>query len=119
VRSVGVSREDVRRIAELARLGPDEAAIDRLTGELNGILEHVRRLEEVDTSGVSEDGASSTAPSFRDPSLPPDPLAAGGPSGIAPGWQGGFFTVPRLPALDAGDGSPEGGVGSGGPEEGE
>jgi aspartyl/glutamyl-tRNA(Asn/Gln) amidotransferase C subunit len=100
---MGVSQEDVRKIAELARLHPDELSVVRLTEELNGILEHIRSLEEVDTSAVEgfEPWRSGSLP-FRDPKLGPDHLSAGAPGDRAPEWVDGFFVVPRLPALDGG-----------------
>ncbi len=99
---VGVSREQVARIAELARLRPDDDTVERLTGELNRILEHVRTLEELDVTGVDESArVTEGALPWRDPALPPDPLAPGAPGDRAPGWADGFFSVPRLEALDA------------------
>ncbi len=101
-----VSGEEVRKIAGLARLRPDKAAVDRLTGELNGILGHVRALEEVDVSQVAEGGWTvSEVVAFRDPRLGRDELASGAPGDRAPECADGFFIVPRLPALDEGEAS--------------
>lgn len=96
-----VTGDDVRKIATLARLRPLEEAVERLTRELNGILGHIRLLEEADITGADEAHWSSVvqAPT-RDPSLARDVLAAGAPGTIAPDWREGFFAVPRLPALD-------------------
>ncbi len=106
---MAVGREEVRRIAALARLRPDEAMTDRLTAELNGILEHIRTLDEADVSSVDEPVRLPDEPvRFRDPSLAPDALAGGAPGSVAPGWRDGFFTVPRLPALDGNPGGGEG-----------
>ncbi len=114
---MSVSREEVERIAALARLdvfGDDESAAEgrpsavRLTEELNRILEHIATLEEAD---ISEIGDPIRLPSdpvpFRDPGLEPDSLAEGAPADRAPRWRDGFFLVPRLPALvdDEEDGS--------------
>lgn len=101
---MSVSGDEVRRIAALARLRPDEAQVERLTGELNRILEHVDTLSEVDVSGVEEPLRLPERPvSFRDPALGPDPLEAGAPGEAAPDWRDGFFVVPRLPALEGDD----------------
>ncbi|MEX0936154.1 MAG: Asp-tRNA(Asn)/Glu-tRNA(Gln) amidotransferase subunit GatC [Gemmatimonadota bacterium] len=100
---MAVSEEQVRRIADLARLKPDGAAIARLTGELNGILEHVRALERLDVEGPEDTvHGSNGAITYRDPDLEPDGLVAGAPGDRAPDWRNGFFVVPRLPALDGG-----------------
>lgn len=100
---MGVSREDVTRIAELARLCPDEESVVRLTSELNRILDHVRLLEEVDVSGIDESTrVTEGALLFRAPGMEPDLLAEGAPANRAPAWSEGFFSVPRIAALDGG-----------------
>jgi aspartyl-tRNA(Asn)/glutamyl-tRNA(Gln) amidotransferase subunit C len=48
-----LDRENVRAIAQLARLKVPEAALDSLAGELNNILGWVEQLGEVDTDGVA------------------------------------------------------------------
>ncbi|MEX2531562.1 MAG: Asp-tRNA(Asn)/Glu-tRNA(Gln) amidotransferase subunit GatC [Gemmatimonadota bacterium] len=106
---MAVGPEEVRRIAALARLRPDEAMTDRLTAELNGILEHIRTLEEADVSSVEAAVRLPEEPVlFRDPSLTPDSLLGGAPASGAPDWRDGFFTVPKLPALDGNSGGGEG-----------
>jgi aspartyl/glutamyl-tRNA(Asn/Gln) amidotransferase C subunit len=97
-----VSEQDVRQIASLARLRLDERTIEALTGELNGILEHVRVLETLQSADMNDgDGTPAEAGSVvRDPSARPDSLPAGSVERIAPDWREGFFVVPRLPALD-------------------
>lgn len=47
-----LSREEVLHIARLARLGIEDAEIDRLQGELSDILGHFTVLQQVDTEGV-------------------------------------------------------------------
>jgi aspartyl-tRNA(Asn)/glutamyl-tRNA(Gln) amidotransferase subunit C len=100
---MGVSREDVRKMAELSRLHPGDGAVERLTDELNGILEHIRSLEDADVSSVedSDPWRSGSLP-FRRSDEGPDRLTLGAPGDRAPSWVDGFFVVPRLPALDAG-----------------
>jgi aspartyl-tRNA(Asn)/glutamyl-tRNA(Gln) amidotransferase subunit C len=99
---MSVTPDEVRRIAELARLQPGEEDVERLTGELNAILGHMDALAEADTSGV-EGGGEPLPAAFRDPDAPPDPLTEGGPGAAAPEWREGFFLVPRLPALEEGE----------------
>jgi aspartyl-tRNA(Asn)/glutamyl-tRNA(Gln) amidotransferase subunit C len=97
---MSVTGDEVRRIAELARLAPDTAEVERLTRELNRILEHVDALREADVSGVQEGMGDGLPDAFRDPTAPPDPIPPDAPQGMAPGWREGFFLVPRLPALE-------------------
>jgi aspartyl-tRNA(Asn)/glutamyl-tRNA(Gln) amidotransferase subunit C len=101
---VSVSRDEVRRIAALARIRLDEATAERLTSELNRILEHVDTLAEADVSGIDEPLRLPDAPvPFRDPDLRPDLLEEGAPAAQAPDWREGFFAVPRLPGLEGED----------------
>lgn len=96
-----VDRDEVKRIAQLARLRLDIDEAGRLTGELNQILEHIRTLEEADVSQVEgQTGIPRPSGSFRPPELPPDGLPAGAPGNHAPDWREGYFVVPRLPAVE-------------------
>jgi aspartyl-tRNA(Asn)/glutamyl-tRNA(Gln) amidotransferase subunit C len=47
-----ISREEVQHIATLARLQFSDEAEERLTEELEAILDYVETLDEVDTAGV-------------------------------------------------------------------
>ena len=49
-----LSREDVEHVAMLARLGLDEGERERFGAQLEAILDHISRLQQVDTSDVSE-----------------------------------------------------------------
>ena len=100
---MSVGENDVRHVANLARLGLDPARVEPLVRELSGILEHMDVLNRVDTSRVD---------ALRDdaPALPTRPdggerlTLARSPEGFAPEWQDGFFLVPRL-ATHEGDGA--------------
>jgi aspartyl-tRNA(Asn)/glutamyl-tRNA(Gln) amidotransferase subunit C len=48
----GIARDEVRRIAALARLSMDDGEIDRMQRDLAAILSYVEALAEVDTAGV-------------------------------------------------------------------
>ncbi len=47
-----LSQKDVKYIAQMARLKLDEAEEKKLVKELSSILEYVKKLEEVNTTGV-------------------------------------------------------------------
>jgi aspartyl-tRNA(Asn)/glutamyl-tRNA(Gln) amidotransferase subunit C len=49
---VGVSIEDVRRVAELANLELTAEEEPRMQQDLNAILGHIAQLNELDTAGV-------------------------------------------------------------------
>ena len=90
-----LTRDDVRRIATLARLSLSEAETDALTGQLDQILAYVEKLQAVDTTGVeptAQVGATGTP--MRDdeprPSLSLEEALAN-----APRAAGGGFVVPK------------------------
>ena len=47
-----LSREEVLRIVELAKVGLNDAEIDRMSQQLSDILENFEVLKRVDTEGV-------------------------------------------------------------------
>ena len=47
-----VTREDVEKVAVLARLKLNEQEIEEMTSQLNEILEYFEKLQELDTEGV-------------------------------------------------------------------
>ena len=49
---MAITREDVEHVAALARLALSEEELERFTGQLSAILEHVSKLKAVDTTGV-------------------------------------------------------------------
>jgi aspartyl-tRNA(Asn)/glutamyl-tRNA(Gln) amidotransferase subunit C len=50
--SVRLTTDEVRHVAELAKLRLSEAEIEQYAGQLSAILEYAERLQEVDTSSV-------------------------------------------------------------------
>ena len=50
--SVRLGVDEVRHVAELAKLRLTEAEIEQFAGQLSAILEYAERLQEVDTSSV-------------------------------------------------------------------
>ncbi len=95
-----VTSADVLHVAALARLRlrPDE--VERLTGQLNDILAHMAELATADVAGVEPEPATEWPAPLRSDGAPPDPLERP-PEALAPAWQDGFFTVPRLSAMES------------------
>ena len=58
---MAVSKDDVRHIAGLARIGVPDSRLDQLVTELNGILAHMEVLQKVESIGAS---ASAEAPAL-------------------------------------------------------
>jgi aspartyl-tRNA(Asn)/glutamyl-tRNA(Gln) amidotransferase subunit C len=48
-----IEREQVLHVAKLARLRLSESEVERMAGELSGILEHVDRIGELDLEDVA------------------------------------------------------------------
>ncbi|MCE2902844.1 MAG: Asp-tRNA(Asn)/Glu-tRNA(Gln) amidotransferase subunit GatC [Gemmatimonas sp.] len=91
---MSVSMEDVRQLAQLARVGLDEEHIPTLVQELNGILGHMDALQRVDITRVPPTPPGWEAP-LRDDAAPADALVRPR-AGFAPAMRDGFFLVPRL-----------------------
>ena len=98
---MSITREEVAKIASLARIQMDDAALDRMVPELNNILGWVEQLGEVDTSSVEPMTAViPQATRLRDDVVDADPLTAGGRRedvlANAPAAEHGFFGVPKV-----------------------
>lgn len=50
---MSLSLEDVRHVAELARLGMDDAELAEMQEKLSSILGHIEVLNELDTDAIS------------------------------------------------------------------
>ena len=47
-----ITRQEVRHVALLARLELSESEEERMTGQMNGILEYMEKLNELDTKDI-------------------------------------------------------------------
>lgn len=93
---MAVTIDDVRHIAELARLGLDSERARNLVAELNTILGHMDALSKVDTTGVEATvGVGAAGTPLRADAGPPPPLTHA-PAAFAPAMRKGLFVVPRL-----------------------
>ena len=93
---MAVTEQDVRHVADLARVGVPAERLPQLVAELNGILAHMDVLEKVDTVGVSfAAGVGSGGMPLREDVGPAYPLAASREA-FAPSTRDGFLIVPRL-----------------------
>jgi len=95
---MAVSREEVLKIAALARLRLTPEEVERFAAQLGTILDHIGLLSEVKEAAPPVEPVEWPAP-LREDGGRPDPLGLP-PRELAPAWEEGFFAVPRLPALD-------------------
>lgn len=62
-----ISRPEVEHVAHLARLNLSEEELEKMTGQLDEILNYVAKLEELDTTGIEPTThAFSISNAFRD-----------------------------------------------------
>ena len=93
---MSITEDQARKVAHLARIAVDDAALPALARELNGILHFMEQLNEVDVSGVEP--MTSVTPMALP--LRADVVDDGGkPEAIlanAPDARRGFFAVPKV-----------------------
>ncbi len=93
---VAITRAEVAHVAKLARLGLTADEIDRLTGELAGILIHARDMGELDFTGVEPTThplplVNVVRPDEVEPTLDRDEVLT-----AAPEVEDNRFRVPRI-----------------------
>jgi aspartyl-tRNA(Asn)/glutamyl-tRNA(Gln) amidotransferase subunit C len=100
-----ITREDVRRVAELAHLELSQEELDTYRSQLDAILTYIAKLEQLDVTTVEpmaqvlyatvDGGTPSPHPELRDDVLLPcdfgDPVLAQAPDAAKP-----FFRVPKV-----------------------
>lgn len=96
-----VTRSEVERIARLAELHVDDAALPALTAQMSRILDYVSQIAAVaGTESVQPFTPGPVALRYRSDEVRPVSLART-PAQLAPAFRDGFFLVPRLGAFDA------------------
>ena len=93
---MSVSRDEVARIARLARLELDEAEVERMTVDMNAILAHVEQLNEVDTENVSPHSFLEGKSTPRREDEVTDFANRDEALANAPRAEGTFFIVPKV-----------------------
>lgn len=93
---MSISRDEVRRIAELARLEIPEERIERMAAELSAVLEFADTLSKLDLEGCEPTVFAPAGTPLREDApdgrtLTPDVALA-----AAPEAEHGFFLVPPV-----------------------
>ncbi len=91
-----LTRAQVRHVAQLARIGLESGDEDFYAEQLSGILEHIDRLQEVDTDAIPPTAqvVEVTNPLREDvprPGLTQEQALANAPAAV-----NGFFRVPSI-----------------------
>jgi aspartyl-tRNA(Asn)/glutamyl-tRNA(Gln) amidotransferase subunit C len=91
------SRDEITRVARLARLALTDEETDLFARQLGDILEYARQIAAVDTSNVTPTAHVCAVTPLREdrvqPSLPRDAALAAAPDADR---DAGFFKVPRV-----------------------
>ena len=92
-----LNQQDVKRIAELARLELTAEELDLFTRQLGDILAYVEQIRALDTTGVAPTSQVLNRPVDRDdeprPSLSREDLLRNAPDAAL---EAGLFKVPRV-----------------------
>jgi aspartyl-tRNA(Asn)/glutamyl-tRNA(Gln) amidotransferase subunit C len=96
---VKITEQEVRRVAELANLALSDEEIARMARDMDGILSHMDKLNELDTSQVEPMAqvlydAEETATLRED--VERKPLANADALANAPVAGAGYFKVPKV-----------------------
>ncbi len=94
-----ITEQEVRRVADLANLALRDDEVARMAQDLSGILTHIDKLNELDTSNVEPMAqvlfdAEETATLREDQERPT--LTNAEAVGNAPVTSGGYYKVPRV-----------------------
>ena len=94
---MSLTRQDVQKIASLARLALTEQELDLFTKQLGDILTYVEQIGALDTAGVSPTSQVLNRPLDRSdtplPTLSREQLLTNAPDASA---EAGLFKVPRV-----------------------
>ena len=93
-----ITRTDVEKIAELARLELTDAEADSFTNQLSAILGYIDQLNELDTADVppmSHCATGDAADARRDDVVQPS-LGQQAALANAPDAEAGYFRVPKV-----------------------
>jgi aspartyl-tRNA(Asn)/glutamyl-tRNA(Gln) amidotransferase subunit C len=94
------TEEDVRHVAQLARLGLSAEEQRRLGGELSAILDAISKLQQVNTSDIPETAQVGELTNVWREDEPRPPMSAGVALRNAPASDGVYFTVGAIQERD-------------------
>jgi aspartyl-tRNA(Asn)/glutamyl-tRNA(Gln) amidotransferase subunit C len=89
-----IDRDQVLHVARLARLRLSDDEVQRMTGELSQVLEHVERVRELDLDGVEPTSHVVPLENVLRPDEPHESLPRERALEQAPVTDGQGFTVP-------------------------
>ena len=93
---MAVTRDDVKHVAALARLGMTDARAEEFTAQLNTILGHMEVLARIDTKKLEPVVGVGAQSIPLQPDTGPSVTLERKLEDMAPQSRDGFFLVPRL-----------------------
>lgn len=91
-----VTRQDVQKIANLARLEIHENELEKFTGQMNNILDFIAKLNELDTKNIEPTShAVSIETPFREDKVVENKIREK-VFEVAPDHEGNLFRVPKV-----------------------
>jgi len=91
-----ISEEQVRHVANLARLGLTDAEVEKMGEQLGAILESIEQIGELDLEGVPPTSNPLNLTNVYRPDKPRPELPREEALGLAPDAVDGLFAVPRI-----------------------
>lgn len=88
---MNITRDEARRIAELAHLEFDNDALDRMAAEMTKILSYIDQLREAEAGTDKSVGATPLRDDVVRPGVDRDAVERN-----APAWRDGHFVVPKV-----------------------
>ncbi len=93
---MSLSSEEVRRIAELARIGICDAEAAAIQAQLNDIFELIGRMQKVDTEGVAPMSHGQDLELRLRDDVVSEPDQRERFQSVAPEVEQGFYLVPKV-----------------------
>lgn len=91
-----IDRETVRKVALLARLDLDDAALDRFSAQLGAILDYIDQLKALDVTGVEPLVHAGDFVNVLREDAPRPGVTADEALANAPERTGPYFVVPKI-----------------------
>ncbi len=91
-----LKKEDIEKVAWLARLDIDDAEKERLTGDLNQIMKHFEKLQQLDTDLIEPTSHSHPIVNVFREDIPGSSLDVKDAIANAPQEDNGYFVVPQV-----------------------
>ena len=93
---MSLSAEEVRKVAELARLELSDADVETMTRQLSAIIDYINELQQVDTTGVEPMAHALDLHDVFRADTPAQSLNADEALANAPARKDDFYRVPPV-----------------------